>query len=164
MAYVFALIFLASVPALAIGLINPKWVLPKSKNPTRSQALKVYGGTFFASLILTGLTAPKFEPSSTVASEATAPGATLKPSDNTPPSAAPQSAGITMNQFNRIDNGMSQSDVERVLGGPGQEMSRVTIPGAPETVMYMWSNKDGSNMNVTLQDDAVVMKAQFGLR
>jgi len=67
-ASLFALIFLASVPTFFVGLIKPRWVLPKVEKPTRQLSMKVWGGTFFASLLLTGLTAPKSEPPSTTAS------------------------------------------------------------------------------------------------
>lgn len=54
----FALTFLVSIPALLIGLVNPRWVMPKRvKQPTRKLAAKVYGGMLLASLFLMGATA-----------------------------------------------------------------------------------------------------------
>lgn len=49
---------------------------------------------------------------------------------------------------------MSYSEVQRILGSPGDEVSSNEIEGVPgvmddiRTVMYMWQNSDGSNMNV----------------
>jgi hypothetical protein len=37
-------------------------------------------------------------------------------------------------------------------------------PGMGYAEMYSWTNSDGSNMNVMLQNDRVVSKAQFGLK
>lgn len=52
MTTLFTLTLLASVPAFVLGLINPKWVLPGIKSPTRALAAGVYAGTFFGSFIL----------------------------------------------------------------------------------------------------------------
>lgn len=53
---------LGSFPALIVGLINPRWVLPSSiKNPTRKLAAKVYSGAIFGSAILMVATIPKPE-------------------------------------------------------------------------------------------------------
>ncbi len=77
--------------------------------------------------------------------------------------------GVTMENFNKIKTGMTQRQVEDILGGPGTEMSRVEIPGTPTTVMYMWegdgmSGHLGGNMNVMFQNSRVISKAQFGLK
>lgn len=53
-----ALTFLASVPAMALGLVKPKLVLPWMKNATRKRVILAYGGTFVASFVLIGITTP----------------------------------------------------------------------------------------------------------
>ncbi|MBF2047461.1 MAG: hypothetical protein IGS54_08875 [Elainella sp. C42_A2020_010] len=52
MSALFVLTLLASVPAFVLGMINPKWVLPGVKAPTRKLAAGIYTGSFFGSLIL----------------------------------------------------------------------------------------------------------------
>jgi micrococcal nuclease len=48
----FALIFITSCPAIAIGLISPRLVLPWVKRPTRVKALQLYGTMLCSSLAL----------------------------------------------------------------------------------------------------------------
>ena len=48
----------------------------------------------------------------------------------------PGECGVTLAAFNKLRSGMSYSQAIRVLGCPGEEMSRVEIPELPTTVMY----------------------------
>lgn len=70
---------------------------------------------------------------------------------------------VTMAEYERVQIGMSYKQVKAIIGAPGEELSRTEIGGIL-AVMYMWQNKDSSNMNVMFQNDAVYSKAQFGLR
>jgi len=45
---------------------------------------------------------------------------------------------------------MSYSEVTAIIGSPGQELSRSNLAGYT-TVMYSWSNSNGSNMNAGLR-------------
>ena len=77
---------------------------------------------------------------------------------------------VTLSDYVQIDNGMSYSQVVAIIGDPGVEMARNRMEGVPgvmpglDTVMYLWQNPDGSNMNAMFQNDRLVQKAQFGLR
>ena len=71
---------------------------------------------------------------------------------------------VTLDEYNRIQNGMTYGEANGIVGEKGKEMSRTEIPGAPLTVMYGWQNSDGSNMNAMFQNDKLVTKAQFGLK
>ena len=70
---------------------------------------------------------------------------------------------ITKSMYDRIKNGMSYSQVVSIVGQKGKELSRSEMEGI-STVIYMWQNDDGSNMNVMFQNGKVIQKAQFGLR
>lgn len=76
---------------------------------------------------------------------------------------------ISMAKFLAIKAGMNEAQVVSIIGRPGEEISRNETPGVPGvmgnlvTVMYGWSNPDGSNMNAMFQDDKLLMKAQHGL-
>ena len=76
---------------------------------------------------------------------------------------------VTKSEFLRIKDGMSYQQVKDIIGQSGEEMSRNVIDGVPgvlertETVMYMWTNPDGSNMNAMFQNDSLMQKSQFGL-
>jgi hypothetical protein len=71
---------------------------------------------------------------------------------------------VTLDEYNRLQNSITYNEASSIIGEPGQEMSRVELPGTPSTIMYSWQNADGSNMNATFQDDKLVTKAQFGLK
>lgn len=64
--------------------------------------------------------------------------------------------------YDQIQEGMSYSDVVRIIGVAGTEQSRSTFAGIT-TVLYGWSNSNGSNMNAMFQNDKLITKAQVGL-
>jgi hypothetical protein len=70
---------------------------------------------------------------------------------------------ITQAMYDRISTGMNYRVIVQILGKSGTELSRNEMAGYV-TVMYIWQHRDGSNLNVMLQNDRVIQKAQFGLR
>lgn len=84
-------------------------------------------------------------------------------SDTTISALQPKTLGLT--QYHQLTDGMTYDDAVRVLGSPGQEMSRNTI-GEIVTVMYMWEGTGaiGANMNAMFQNGRLISKAQFNLR
>lgn len=75
-----------------------------------------------------------------------------------------RSTGINMENYLKLQNGMSYQDAVNILGENGEEMTSSDIAGT-KTVMYMWKAKGfgGANMNAMFQDNALTTKAQFGL-
>lgn len=71
-------------------------------------------------------------------------------------------AKVTMDKYNKINNGMTYDQVKEILG-EGQLMSQTQIMDT-KGEMYSWINSGGSNMNVTFQNGEVNMKAQFQLK
>jgi len=71
-------------------------------------------------------------------------------------------SGITLADYEAIENGMSLKEVEGMLG-KGTELSEVTGDGLPTFRTMQWQNGDGSNITLSLEDDIVASKAQFGL-
>ena len=69
---------------------------------------------------------------------------------------------VTLAEYARIKEGMNYSQVCRIIGVQGTEISRSSLAGIT-TVMYSWTNGDYSNMNAMFQNDRLVTKAQFGL-
>lgn len=69
---------------------------------------------------------------------------------------------VTMAEFSSLQNGMTYQDAVRIIGAPGEEISRTDL--GITTVMYQWKNNDGSNMNATFQGGTLVSKTQLGLR
>ena len=79
---------------------------------------------------------------------------------------------VTFDEYLKIQNGMSYSQVVSIIGAAGEEVTRHKIEGVPgvmepvETVMYQWVNRSGSNMHnmhAVFQNDKLVQKAQVGL-
>lgn len=71
-------------------------------------------------------------------------------------------AKVTMDKYNKINNGMTYDQVKAILG-EGQLTSQTEMLGTKDEI-YEWTNSDGSNMNVTFQDGKVDTKAQFELK
>ena len=77
---------------------------------------------------------------------------------------------VTLQKYSQISSGDSYARVCGIIGKNGEEMSSSEMPGVPgvmpsiRTVMYVWKNPDGSNMNAMFQNDKLVAKAQFGLK
>jgi hypothetical protein len=88
----------------------------------------------------------------------------------TPPKPKASAQVVTRAKYDRLDNGMSYRQAVAVIGAEGEELARNRVEGAPgvmesvETVMYAWTNADGSNMNAMFQNDKLMQKAQFGLK
>jgi hypothetical protein len=70
---------------------------------------------------------------------------------------------FTLNKYYEIQNGMSYSEVVRILGDRGQELSRSEIGGYTSS-MYQWINPSGSSLTVMFSNDLVASKAQLGLQ
>ena len=75
---------------------------------------------------------------------------------------------ITKAEFDKIKNGMSIKEVEKIIGGEGELSSEVGAEGDTNyTVLYMYKGEAfASNANVTFQGSpaVVAMKAQAGLK
>ena len=75
---------------------------------------------------------------------------------------------ITLDEFNKIESGMTYEQVVEIVGCEGTVMSEVDIGmgDAYKTTIYSWDGKGGfgANANVTIQGGKVVSKAQLGLK
>lgn len=69
---------------------------------------------------------------------------------------------VTLAQLHQIQMGMSQAQVEQILG-VGEEIERVREGGA-EILTYRWIYEDGSEATVVYIDDSVAMRASLGIR
>jgi hypothetical protein len=74
-------------------------------------------------------------------------------------------SGVNMDNYNKIQTGMSYEEVVSVLGKQGEEMSSNDIAGY-KNVMYKWDGDSGfgANMNAMFQNGKLIQKAQFGLK
>ncbi|MDE1381218.1 hypothetical protein PVN23_21735 [Bacillus licheniformis] len=71
---------------------------------------------------------------------------------------------ISMEEFEKIENGMTKEEVEKLIGGAGT-LDSSAGEGQYKTEIYSWEGDTGfgANANVTFQDGKVQGKAQFGL-
>jgi hypothetical protein len=67
-------------------------------------------------------------------------------------------------QYDALKEGHSYARAMQIMRCGGEELSSSSVAGI-ETVMYMWDgNGFGANMNAMFQNDAMMAKAQFGLK
>jgi len=71
--------------------------------------------------------------------------------------------GITLAQYKRVKTGQTYAQAIKILHMKGTEMSQNEVMNI-KTIMYMWKNPDGSNMNAMFQNGKLINKAQFGLK
>lgn len=71
---------------------------------------------------------------------------------------------ITLDQFNKIENGMTYDQVKDIVGCGGTVNSETEVSNIKMTI-YSWYGKDNiSNANVTVQNGKIISKAQIGLK
>lgn len=77
-------------------------------------------------------------------------------------------ASISLDEFNRIETGMTYKEVCDIVGGEGTLGSSVDagIGAEYKTEIYQWTGDGsiGANANVTFQGGKVMSKAQIGLK
>lgn len=75
------------------------------------------------------------------------------------------SALMTMEEFEAIENGMTYEEVVNIVGGEG-ELSNTASSGDYTIELYSWTGNGSanSNANVTFQNGVVTGKAQVGLK
>ena len=87
-------------------------------------------------------------------------------SNSEPQSTVPKdTSGVNMENYSKIQTGMSYEEVVAILGKQGEEVSSNDIAGY-KNVMYKWEGDTGfgANMNAMFQDGKLFQKAQFGLK
>lgn len=76
---------------------------------------------------------------------------------------------VTLEEFNKIQIGMSPLQVTEIIGEPGKLSGQSVSPAVPGVMgemkieMWSWQNADGSNIIITFQNDKVESKHQAGL-
>ena len=75
--------------------------------------------------------------------------------------------GISLKEFNQIENGMTYEEVCKIIGCDGELRSEadLNIGSQYATKIYTWKGEKGlgANANVTFQGGVVIAKAQVGL-
>lgn len=87
----------------------------------------------------------------------------VKLKDITLPPSRPVERRVTMAAFSLLDTGMRYSEVEEIIGFPGELTAKSDVAGIL-CKSYSWRNSDGSNMLATFTDGRLSIKAQYGLK
>ena len=76
-----------------------------------------------------------------------------------------EQTGVNMENYAKLQTGMTYEEVVSILGQQGEEMSSTDM-GGYKTVMYKWNGDSGfgANMNAMFQNGKLVSKAQLGLQ
>ncbi|MCH5138205.1 DUF3862 domain-containing protein, partial [Clostridiaceae bacterium UIB06] len=69
---------------------------------------------------------------------------------------------LTMDKYNKVQNGMSYDEIKAILG-EGELTSLSEIMGSDSSI-YTWMGSGVSNMNVTFQEGKSISKSQLGLK
>lgn len=77
--------------------------------------------------------------------------------------AASTDSGPTMNKYNEIKTGMTKSEVEKILGGKGEEISSSSGGGFTFSA-HKWAGEKFSYVMVTFKNDKVMSKSQYGMK
>lgn len=83
------------------------------------------------------------------------------------PVAPANSPKINMAEFTAIQNGMTYEEVAAIIGGPGTLSNEIGTAGEPyHTVTYTYEGEGdfGANAILSIQDGALSMKTQYGLK
>lgn len=71
---------------------------------------------------------------------------------------------ITLEEFNKIQNGMSYEEVKNIIGSDGTVVSDTEIEGF-RMIIYSWYGEDEiSNANFNFQNNKLTNKTQIGLK
>ena len=69
-----------------------------------------------------------------------------------------------MEKYNQLKIGMARSEVERILGGKGAEVSPPTTGGGVRFSVNKWEGEDYKSVILSFRDDKIMTKAQVGLK
>jgi len=81
----------------------------------------------------------------------------------TPTTTTTGKSSITMAKYTQVKNGMAYSDVIKILGEEGNEVSNSEI-GKFKTATYKWDGENYSYIILTFQNDKLIYKAQANLK
>lgn len=95
-------------------------------------------------------------PPPTAANTSTVPTTTNSP-------ASTSSAGISMDKYNQIKNDMKKSEVEKIIGSAGEEISSSSGGGFTFTTVK-WSGENFATIIISFKNDKVMSKSQYGLK
>lgn len=94
------------------------------------------------------------------------PSATSTPSTSSSPSTTTSSKGeyeLTMDKYNKLSIGMPRTEVERILGGKGTEISS-SKGGNMTFSVNKWEGQNYKSIILSFKNDKIMSKSQVGLK
>ncbi|MCD9187366.1 MAG: DUF3862 domain-containing protein [Pyrinomonadaceae bacterium] len=119
-------------------------------------------GLIVVVLVVLGCSCPKLDELKK-SQDTTAPSSTPNGTNPSATPAAKENAGISMDKYNQLKNGMSYKQAVAVMGSEGEEMSSSEI-GNYKTVSYKWSGDNFQFVFAVFQNDKMLSKSQSGLK
>ena len=79
---------------------------------------------------------------------------------------------ITKAKYDRLQTGMTRSQVQDIMGRPGEISADISfklppipnLPSGGQQGIYQWKNPDGSLMTAVFINDQLVLKSQVNLK
>jgi len=75
----------------------------------------------------------------------------------------PSSSTLTLEKYNRLKTDMPRAEVERILGGPGEEISNST-GGGVNFRLNKWSGENYTAVIISFRTDRIMSMSQVGLK
>ena len=94
------------------------------------------------------------------------PSSSSTPASNPTPSTTTNKKGeydLTLAKFNQLKDKMPKDDVDRILGGPGNEISKSTGGGVTFSV-FKWQGSNSTSVIISFREDRIMTKYQVGLK
>lgn len=88
---------------------------------------------------------------------------TATKTETTPPTSDKPTAGLTLEKFNQLQNGMKYEDAVKILGSEGVETSSFSS-GTLKTVTYKWEGEKYARITATFRNGELTSKIQSGLK
>lgn len=75
-------------------------------------------------------------------------------------------AGVTisLDEYNKITNGMTYSEVKTIVGGECQKQGEQNVAGIVQTIYSCPGDAENSKALLTFQNDSLITKIQTGLK
>jgi len=71
---------------------------------------------------------------------------------------------VTKAKYDQVQTGMALSQVQDIIGKPGELTTEISVPTGGPQAFYHWKNPDGSSMTAIFLNGKLVLKNQINLK
>jgi hypothetical protein len=71
---------------------------------------------------------------------------------------------VTKAKYDQVQTGMTLSQVQDIIGKPGELTTEISVPTGGPQAFYHWKNPDGSSMTAIFLNGKLVLKNQINLK